>query len=393
MAAGGEAVAAGEDDALVLGQPADALSDAVEADDGAGEGVEDQVAVGGLLVREDTEQDQGADAGVGDVGVGEGLQGLVDGLAVDAVRRAGVVLRLDGEGAAEGVDEHLAPHGDVRVAAEDVVLAGGGGPLDVGGRDARVVAVAAGVEELRVAVLGDRPAQDADVAGLLTGLEDGEQLALDAAQPQQAGLPVVAVQGGELPLEGGVVEQSGHGVVGQPVQVAVVCGEDVADGGVPVRAGPGLVAEEQHVAHGDDVPGHGGALGAQPLGAGEAQFGRAELLGPAPVQRFRPAGEFGGAVGEAVAQHLVGAAVDRRAGPPRGRTGGRLRGGAGAGAVVVGLVGAGGHGCLSGRCRPGAAVPCAAAPGRVVVRPWCGRSARPAECPPDPTHPPCRAVA
>ncbi|MGX1303931.1 hypothetical protein RKD35_005419 [Streptomyces albogriseolus] len=394
VAACGEAVAAGEDDALVLGQPAAALADAVEADDGAGEGVEDQMAVCGLLVGEDPQQDQRADAGMGDVGVGERLQRLVDGLAVDAVGRAGVVLRLHGEGAAEGVDEHLAPHGDVRVAAEDVVLAGGGRPREAGGRDARVVAVAAGVEEGGLAVLGDRPAQDANVAGLLAGLEDGEQRALDAAQPQQAGLPVVAVQGGELPLERGVVEQAGHGVLGQPVQVAVVCGEDVAHGDVPLRAGAGFIAEEQHVADGDDVAGHGGAPGAQPLGAGEAQLGRAELLGPAPVQRLGAAGEFTGAVGEAVAQHLVGAAVDRRAGPPRsGVRGGRVRGGAGAGAVVDGLVGAGGHGCLSEGSRPGAAVPCAAAPGRVVVRPWHGRSARPAECPPDPTHPPCRAVA
>lgn len=297
------------------------------------------------------------------------------------------------------------------MAAEDVVLAGGGRPGDVGVRDARVVAVAAGVEELRVAVLGDRPAQDADVAGLLAGLEDGEQLALDAAQPQQTRLPVVAVQGGELPPEGGVVEEAGHCVLGQPVQVAVVGGEDVADGGVPLRAGPGLVPEEQHVSDGDDIAGHGGALGAQPLGTHEAQLGRAELLGPAPVQRLGTADEFGGAVGEAVAQDLVGAAVDRRGGPLRVRTGGRVRGGARAGGVVGGLVGAGGHGCLSGRCRhgclagtcrhgclagkcrPGAAVPCAAAPGRVAVRPWYGRSARPAECPPDPTHPPCRAVA
>ncbi len=312
MAAGGEAVAAGEDDALVLGQAAAALADAVEADDGAGEGVEDEVAVGGLLVGEDPQQDQRADAGVGDVGVGEGLQGFVDGFAVDAVGCAGVVLRLDGEGAAEGVDEHLAPHGDVRVAAEDVVLAGGGRPLDVGGRALRVVAVATGVEERHVAVVGDGPAQDADVAGLLAGLEDGQQLALDAAQPQQAGLPVVAVQGGELAEEGGVVEEAGHGVVGQPVQAAVVGGEDVADGDVPVRAGPGLVAEEQHVADGDDIAGHGGAFGAQPLGGGEAQLGRAELLGAAPVQRLGAAGEFGGAGGEAVAQHLVGAAVGRR---------------------------------------------------------------------------------
>ena len=295
MGAGGEAVAAGEDDALVVGEAAGPLSDAVEADDGPGEGVEDQVAVGGLLVGEDPQQDQGADAGVGDLGVGEGLQGLVDRFAVDAVGAVGVVLGLDGEGAAEGVDEDLAPDGDVRVAAEDVVLAGGGCPVDVGGRGAGVVAVAARVQEdRRPAVLGDRPAQDADVAGLLTGLEDGEQSAVDTAQPQQAGLAVVAVQGGELADEAGVVEESGDGVVGEAVQVAVVRGEDVGDRGVPFGPGPGLVSEEEYVTDGDDVAGYGGTVGAQPLGAGEAQFGGAELLGAAVVQRLGAAGEFGG---------------------------------------------------------------------------------------------------
>ncbi|WP_327312671.1 PucR family transcriptional regulator [Streptomyces sp. NBC_01235] len=54
----GQVVAAGEDDALVIGQPAARLSDAVEADDRPGEGVERQVAVGVLLAYAATEGGQ-----------------------------------------------------------------------------------------------------------------------------------------------------------------------------------------------------------------------------------------------------------------------------------------------------------------------------------------------
>src|SRR5690606_35455549 len=123
-----------------------------------------------------------------------------------------------------------------------------------------------------------------------------------------------------------VVEQPGHGVLGQPVQLAVVQGEDVADGGAVLRAGPGAVAEEEGVAHGDEVGGQTRALGTQPFGAGQAQPGGAELLDPAPYQRLGSAGEFGGLGAEAVAQHLVGAAVGLGGGARGGGAGGGGRG-------------------------------------------------------------------
>lgn len=238
VGAGGQAVAAGEDDALVVGETAAGLPDAVEADDGPGEGVEHQVPVGVLLVGAHPQQDQGAHAGVGDVRVGEGLERFVDRLGVDALGGLGVVLGLDGERAADGGEEDLAADGDVRVAAEDVVLAGGGGPGDVVGGRQDVVAVAARVEEGDAAVLGERPAQHPDVLGLLAGAEDGEQPALDPAQPQQGRLAVVAVQGRELPYERRVVEQARHGVLGQPGEVGAVQREDVADCRLPRPAGP-----------------------------------------------------------------------------------------------------------------------------------------------------------
>ena len=103
-----------------------------------GAGVEHQVAHACSLVRADPQQDQRADVRVCDLRVGEGLQRLVDGLAVDALAGLGVVLDLDGEVAADGLDEDLALDRDVRVAARDVVARGSAGSTrSRGGRERR----------------------------------------------------------------------------------------------------------------------------------------------------------------------------------------------------------------------------------------------------------------
>ncbi len=145
-----EVVAAGEDEAVVLGEAAAGLADGVGADDVAGAGVEDQVAGDGLLVGEDPQEQERPDARVRDVGVGEGLEGLGDGLGVDAFAGLGVVLDLDGEVAVDALDEDLVLDGHVRVAAGDVVLAGGGDPLEVVRFGPDRVRVAAGVHIGRV---------------------------------------------------------------------------------------------------------------------------------------------------------------------------------------------------------------------------------------------------
>lgn len=266
VGAGGQAVAAGEDDPLVLGQTAACPADAVESDDGPGEGVEHQVAVGVLLVGADAQEDQGAHPRVGDVRVRQRLQRLVDRLGVDALCRLGVVVGLDGEDTAYRGDEDLAADGDVRVPSEDVVLARAVGPFDVVGRRHDVVALAPRVQERDRSVVGQGPAQHPCVVRLLAGLEHGEQPALGASEPEEASLAVVAVQSAELADEGGVVEQAGDSVIGQPFEFAVVQGQDVTDAraGLPARDGVG--ADEQCGAHRHDVPGHRGVLRAQPLG-------------------------------------------------------------------------------------------------------------------------------
>lgn len=174
-----------------------------------------------------------------------------------------------------------------------------------------MVAFAVRVQEgRRPAVVRERPAQDPDVVGLLAGAEDGEQLAVEATELEQSGLAVVPVQGGELPYEVRVVEESGYGVLGQRAQVvAGVQGEDVGHRRLPGDTEGDLATEEEGVSYGDEVARRGRVLGVEAFGAGEFQAGGAELLGAAGVERLRAAGEFGGLCGEAVAQDLVGAGV------------------------------------------------------------------------------------
>ncbi len=318
--AGGEVVAAGEDDPLVLGEPVARRADAVEPFDGGEQGVEDEVAPGRLLVRPHAQQHQRPDLRVLDVGVGQRLERLVDGLLVDPVGGLGVVGGLDGQGAADRGDEEAAAlaDGDVRVAAGDVGVAPGDGPFDVVRRREDVVALALRVEErpgrpVRV----QRPAQDPQVLGVLTGTEHGEQPAVDAAEPQEAGVAEVAVQGGELAPEGGVVEERVAGRVGRAryaVAALVLRGgvpyeEHVLDVGLAPGPRPPLEAEEQLPAHGDEVARHGGVLGADLLGGEQPQAGRAELLGAAGVERLGPPDELAGLGGEPPPQHLVGAGV------------------------------------------------------------------------------------
>ena len=77
--------------------------------------VEDEVAVLLLAERLDAQQDEVPDLRPRDVGVVERLVRVVDRLAVDAPAVLGVVLDLDREVAADGLDEDGVEDVDVRV--------------------------------------------------------------------------------------------------------------------------------------------------------------------------------------------------------------------------------------------------------------------------------------
>lgn len=226
-----------------------------------------------------------------DVGVREGLQRLVDRFGMDTVTGLGVVLGLDGQGAADRGHIHLAADGDVRVTPWNVVLAGRVPPDDaVRGRQ-HVITLAARVEEAHAAPAVVFPAQHADVVGLLADLEYGEQLAVDIPELKEACLAVIAEESGELRHERGVVEEARDGAVGQPGQVAVVQGEDVADVG-RAGAGRGAQTEQQDVPHGDDVACDPRLVGAHGLARGERQIGGAERGDAAVVERRGTVGQL-----------------------------------------------------------------------------------------------------
>ncbi len=308
----GEVVAAWEDDPLILREAAAGLPDAVEPHDGPGPGVEHQVPRLRLLVRPDAQQDQRADPGVVNLGVRQALQRFVDRLAVDALAGLGVVLDLDGQVAADGLDEHLAADGDVRVPAGHVVVARRLGPLEVVRRREHVVALAPVVDVGDRAVGGGVPPQHPHVLRARARLEHREQLAFGLPELQQAGLPVVPVQLAEVALEAGVAQQAGelaaaHVLEAERLALAhePVQGEDVVHGRLRLQPDEDVVAEQHQPARRHDVAGHAVVLRADPLGADEAQLGAAEDREALGVERLGPPGELGGLLGQPRSQHVV----------------------------------------------------------------------------------------
>ncbi len=159
---------------MVGGQPQAGLAERVDPGDGAGGQVHHQVPDGFLLVGAHPYQQQGAQPGVGDLRVGEGLQGLGQRLVVQfpAVR--------GGEGQPAAVDAEVQFAGQVgagRAAGScgELVVPGQRRPgelLPVGGG---VVALAAPVQVGGPGVVGavvELPAQHPDVGGGLACIRD-----------------------------------------------------------------------------------------------------------------------------------------------------------------------------------------------------------------------------
>lgn len=166
-----------------------------------------------------------------------------------------------------------------------------------------MVALAAGVEERAGRPVGVQcPAQDADVLGVLAGTEDGEEPSIGTAQPQQAGVAVVAVEAAELAHEGLVGEERG----GDGGQLGSVRPEYVVDHGLVAPARATLEAEQELAADGDEVAGGGRLSRPDLLAAEQLESGGAELLGPLRVERLGAVGELGGLGAEPPPQHVVG---------------------------------------------------------------------------------------
>lgn len=217
-----------------------------------------------LLVRAHPHQQQGAQPGVGDLGVGEGLQGLGEGLVVEFAAVGG------GEGEPAAVHAEAEFPGEVGARRG----AGGGGQLVVPGerRPVELLALGGGVVALAATVLVvdpvvvETPAQHPDVGGGGAGAEDGEQPAADRPQPFQPGVAEVAAQVGEVLAQSRVVQQ---GALGGGEVVGPVEAEDVREVLVAVDHFGGPGAEQQQPAGGGEVLRQAGPGGGEPPGAGE----------------------------------------------------------------------------------------------------------------------------
>ena len=111
--AGAELVAAREDDPVILGQLLTALADGIVAPRRPGEGIDNEVAVGGLVVGTHPQQHQVAEGREVDVTIGERLVGVLDGLGQHDLTRCGVVLQPELQRSSGWVDEDAVDHVDV----------------------------------------------------------------------------------------------------------------------------------------------------------------------------------------------------------------------------------------------------------------------------------------
>ena len=300
VGAGREGVAAGEDQAVAFGQLLAGQANGIDAHRLAGLAVEHQVAEGRFTVRLDLEQDARRQDGEVDVGVVKALGRVVDRFTEDAGAGRGVVLELDGEVAADALDEDLVVDVDVRMRALDVLFPGGARPGEVVGDREDVVALALVVEVLEAFVgapSGQRPAQHAQVAESRAGLESRQQQAVGAPQVQQPCVLVILEDLAEILLERRLGQQSGRMLrveVGNPGAVIAQFGEDVGDAELALQPEEHLVAEQQAVADIDDVARDAVVLGAHPRAGQQPCRHPAEQLQASGV-------ELPGEIGQALA--------------------------------------------------------------------------------------------
>ncbi|MBV6413529.1 MAG: hypothetical protein OMOMHJEC_01347 [Xanthomonadales bacterium] len=309
--AGLEVVAAGEHDAVVLGQFDAGIADLVDAHHLLQALVVDEVADHVLAVGPDRQHDQRAQIGIADLGVRERLVLVVDRLAVDAKPGLGVVLDLDREVATGGLDEHGVEDVHVRMAAEHMLLAPHRQPLEAVRRGQHVIALAAVVDVGQRPAALDRETEHALVAGLAAGAEDQQQALAGDPQLVERGRLVVGVKLAEVGDETLLGEETAcdrdrlHfraiGAVDEAVQA-----EDVVDPGLLLQPERDLVAEQQQLADAHDVARHAVVLGARGQPRQQLRLDAPES-GDAPgIQRLGPGTQRLGGRGEALLEEVEG---------------------------------------------------------------------------------------
>ena len=286
-----QVVAAREDDAVVLGQLDAGLHDGIQPGRLAGLRVVDQSAPRAFAVRQHLEQDQRAHARELDVRVVQRLRAVLDRFAVDARAGLRVVLHLQRQVAADGLDEQGVEDVQVRVAAADFHVLGRPRPFEIERGRQHDVALAARIEVVHLALGRKRPAEHPHVRVLQADLEGHQQAAVTDDQLQQPRVLVIAVQLAEVALEC-IIGQEGRRDVDRRHIVAIarlhqpVDAEHVGDRGGRLQAHVDVEAEQQQVADLHDVAPDGVVLGAYAQAANGLHAAVAELLQAARVQCF-----------------------------------------------------------------------------------------------------------
>ena len=260
----------------------------------------------------------------GEFGVVHLLVLVLDGLGVDALAGGGVVLDLDGEVAADALDEDAFRDGDVRMVAVAVGLAVGRLPAEiVRGRiaDAAVFGLRAAVEVAEVAVV-EGPLEDGVVVERRAGAELGVEVPADDGELPERRLLIDVVEALEVGDELPVLERLQRLLL-EPARglVAPVDGEDVRQVHLLLEAEADVegeekppVAERHHVAR-DAVVRGGDAVGLEQLG-----FDPPEDLLPPGVEPAHALAQGGRVRRQPLPDDLVGGAAEGG-----GRRGGRRR--------------------------------------------------------------------
>ena len=170
-----QVVAPGKDDPVIFGQLNTGLLDGIDAGRGLIPVVVNEIAVPRFPERQYFEENEIADEGIGDVRVVEGLVRVLDRFRVDSLSARGVVLDLDGEVAADALDEHSVLDRDVGVFARDLIVAGRGGPLKIVLRGQRELDVSTVIDVGQRVVLLDVEAEYLLVVDGLSGLEEEQE--------------------------------------------------------------------------------------------------------------------------------------------------------------------------------------------------------------------------
>ncbi len=240
-------IAVRKQDAVTVGKQHAAFRDAVDAMRLTRALVEDEMTPRFFLIRQDFEHDEIADDGVMNLRVVERLVLVIDRLAEDAAAAVGVVLDLDREVAADGLDEDAILDADVRMRAVDVHVPRGPFPLKLlrRGKDKLVVAAVAEVAQ-RALVVIDEPFEGLHLRGALPDLKAHVEMRADAVELQEGGVLVVVVEVGEVLRELRIAEDAVLVRVEAVIAVLVVIHrEDVLDLHRAAQPEVDVVAEEK----------------------------------------------------------------------------------------------------------------------------------------------------